>query len=503
MQFMRIQVKIEVTKPLLTGFFQNIKGKKMWVNFCYEKLGDLCYHCGIIGHLKKSCKSAKQSLLEQGTEGDAFGVWLRTEEGDFSIMRVGSQLHRIETPRKDFFYSYSNEELRIEEDEPALDTDRASIQAFTNNAPFTKPMAGIPTTASGALPHASHAQPDEGSSGQNRDIMKRSPDPRAPLKDVQEKSDTSPTHHLKEGISNSNSTLTEISRVTAEKPDDEPNPRAEKNIFTPRKEQQRSDKEPSCFRIGTFTRQEENQKKMTSVGHKKKARPKGLFICEAQQFILKESPAQEPQEENNEPKALPGDLQAQEAISPKPNEQISLFEFKGEPRPSTISCLGANILENQVIQNSPSPKIRLKKRAQASTLDPMEFNILAAMKQENIKSEGGDVLNALLSKLVFALFLPYLIFTHLGPSITLKNLTLWWFIPVNVLLSTAIGCIVGLLVAIICQPPPQYFLFTVIMTAYRNTDNLPLSIVTSVCHSQDNPFGPKFHVSGVAYVAFS
>ncbi|KAH7533882.1 hypothetical protein FEM48_Zijuj04G0178800 [Ziziphus jujuba var. spinosa] len=164
----------------------------------------------------------------------------------------------------------------------------------------------------------------------------------------------------------------------------------------------------------------------------------------------------------------------------------------------------------------------------------MEFNILAVMKQRDIKSEGGDVLNAvlpllkllslaviglliahpkiqlvpkatlkLLSKLVFALFLPCLIFTNLGPSITLKNLTLWWFIPVNILLSTTIGCILGLLVAIICRPPPQYYRFTVIMTTFGNTGNLPLSIVTSVCHSQDNPFGPKCHVSSVGYVAFS
>lgn len=52
----------------------------------------------------------------------------------------------------------------------------------------------------------------------------------------------------------------------------------------------------------------------------------------------------------------------------------------------------------------------------------------------------------LLSKLVFALFLPCAIFIQLGESITLKNFTLWWFIPVNVLISTAIGCVLGFLV---------------------------------------------------------
>lgn len=109
----------------------------------------------------------------------------------------------------------------------------------------------------------------------------------------------------------------------------------------------------------------------------------------------------------------------------------------------------------------------------------------------------------LLSKLVFALFLPCMIFIHLGETITLKNFTRWWFIPVNVILSTAIGCVLGFLVAKICRPPPEYFRFTIIMTAFGNTGNLPLSIVASVCHSSDNPFGPACHTTGTAYVSFA
>ncbi|KAI5684342.1 hypothetical protein M9H77_05570 [Catharanthus roseus] len=109
----------------------------------------------------------------------------------------------------------------------------------------------------------------------------------------------------------------------------------------------------------------------------------------------------------------------------------------------------------------------------------------------------------LLSKLVFALFLPCTIFIHLGESITAKNFILWWFIPVNVILSTAIGCVLGYLVAIICRPPPEFFRFTIIVTAFGNTGNLPLAIVGSVCHSNNNPFGPDCHRTGVAYVSFA
>ncbi|XP_021733142.1 protein PIN-LIKES 2-like [Chenopodium quinoa] len=109
----------------------------------------------------------------------------------------------------------------------------------------------------------------------------------------------------------------------------------------------------------------------------------------------------------------------------------------------------------------------------------------------------------LLSKLVFALFLPCLIFTHLGESITLENFIQWWFIPVNVVVSTLFGCLLGYVVVLICRPPPEFNRFTIIMTGFGNTGNLPLAIVSSVCHSSDNPFGPDCHRKGVAYVSFA
>ncbi|OIT37005.1 PREDICTED: protein PIN-LIKES 2-like [Nicotiana attenuata] len=109
----------------------------------------------------------------------------------------------------------------------------------------------------------------------------------------------------------------------------------------------------------------------------------------------------------------------------------------------------------------------------------------------------------LLSKLVFALFLPCLIFTHLGQSITLENFAHWWFVPVNVLLSTLVGFLLGVLVVIICRPPQEFTRFTIIFTAFGNTGNLPLAIVSSICHSADNPFGPDCKRNGVAYVSFA
>ncbi|KAJ0094731.1 hypothetical protein Patl1_15250 [Pistacia atlantica] len=109
----------------------------------------------------------------------------------------------------------------------------------------------------------------------------------------------------------------------------------------------------------------------------------------------------------------------------------------------------------------------------------------------------------LLSKLVFALFLPCLIFTELGESISLENIFSWWFIPVNVLVSTIFGFFLGCLVVIICRPPPEFNRFTIIMTAFGNSGNLSLAIVGSVCHTKDSPFGHGCHSKGVAYVSFA
>ncbi|KAI3825090.1 hypothetical protein L1987_06566 [Smallanthus sonchifolius] len=108
-----------------------------------------------------------------------------------------------------------------------------------------------------------------------------------------------------------------------------------------------------------------------------------------------------------------------------------------------------------------------------------------------------------LNKLVFVLFLPCLIFIDLGQSITLHSLFLWWFIPVNVIISMSLGFLLGVIVVYLCRPPPQFVRFTIIMTACGNTGNLPIAILGSLCHTHDNPFGPNCHQRGVAYVSIA
>ncbi|XBI71379.1 hypothetical protein VPH35_065618 [Triticum aestivum] len=110
----------------------------------------------------------------------------------------------------------------------------------------------------------------------------------------------------------------------------------------------------------------------------------------------------------------------------------------------------------------------------------------------------------LLNGLVFSLLLPCLIFTQLGRAITVQKVLDWWYIPLNIVVGTVSGSLVGLLVALIVQPPHPYFKFTVVHIAIGNNGNMPLVLIAALCRDPSNPFGDpeKCKQDGNAYVSF-
>ncbi|KAK9265652.1 hypothetical protein L1049_027327 [Liquidambar formosana] len=54
-QYLRIRVRLNVSKPLKRGSMLKLGGKMMWVSFKYERLPIFCYYCGILGHADKNC----------------------------------------------------------------------------------------------------------------------------------------------------------------------------------------------------------------------------------------------------------------------------------------------------------------------------------------------------------------------------------------------------------------------------------------------------------------
>lgn len=129
------------------------------------------------------------------------------------------------------------------------------------------------------------------------------------------------------------------------------------------------------------------------------------------------------------------------------------------------------------------------------------MGFLMASKYVNILPATG---RKLLNGLVFSLLLPCLIFSQLGRAVTLQKMVEWWFIPVNVILATISGSIIGLVVASIVRPPYPFFKFTIVQIGIGNIGNVPLVLIAALCRDKSNPFGDYDTCSqaGNAYISF-
>ncbi|GMY05180.1 hypothetical protein FCV25MIE_00419, partial [Fagus crenata] len=73
--------KIDIYSPLKPGIFLPRSGlPDLWIGLKYEKISDLCYRCGIIGHAEKECSNERVFLSNQhGVKFPAFGEWIRSD----------------------------------------------------------------------------------------------------------------------------------------------------------------------------------------------------------------------------------------------------------------------------------------------------------------------------------------------------------------------------------------------------------------------------------------
>ncbi|KAK4775901.1 hypothetical protein SAY87_023862 [Trapa incisa] len=163
--------------------------------------------------------------------------------------------------------------------------------------------------------------------------------------------------------------------------------------------------------------------------------------------------------------------------------------------------LSAVLLETQAGAESLSATIMIAVLPIAKVFTMCFLGFLMASKYVNILSAGG---RKLLNGLVFTLLLPCLIFSQLGQAITLQKMIQWWFIPVNVILATISGSIIGFVVASITHPPYPFFKFTIIHIAIGNIGNVPLVLIAALCRDPNNPFGDfeKCSTDGTAYISF-
>ncbi|KAL5823122.1 hypothetical protein ACOSQ4_021022 [Xanthoceras sorbifolium] len=88
-KFLRIKVRIDITKPLKRGIRMRLENFETLITALikYERLPDFCYGCGYIGHSVRECHNSevRKSIME-GVE-PKFGVWLRASPLDRSKSR--------------------------------------------------------------------------------------------------------------------------------------------------------------------------------------------------------------------------------------------------------------------------------------------------------------------------------------------------------------------------------------------------------------------------------
>lgn len=121
MKYMRIQVEVDLSKPLLTGFYRKIRSRDTWIHFAYERLAEFCYTCGRVGHGKVLCPFSQAP--NQSSDKSQYGPWLRAKAEDFIVDKDGNFLRRIKFPSEDsadMNFGNVNRATRLKED-PGID----------------------------------------------------------------------------------------------------------------------------------------------------------------------------------------------------------------------------------------------------------------------------------------------------------------------------------------------------------------------------------------------
>ncbi|PON94604.1 Zinc knuckle CX2CX4HX4C [Trema orientale] len=84
-KYLRFKVEMQATSPLFAGFFadnpRSKKASKFWVQIKYERLSDVCYKYGLLGHEHRSCIATSAATVTDlsGRTVALYGPWLKAK----------------------------------------------------------------------------------------------------------------------------------------------------------------------------------------------------------------------------------------------------------------------------------------------------------------------------------------------------------------------------------------------------------------------------------------
>ncbi|XP_052190709.1 protein PIN-LIKES 3-like [Diospyros lotus] len=123
--------------------------------------------------------------------------------------------------------------------------------------------------------------------------------------------------------------------------------------------------------------------------------------------------------------------------------------------------------------------------------------------------DGVDILGESarkhLNAVVFFVFNPALVGSNLARTFTLESLSLLWYMPLNVLITFAIGSVLGWVLIKITKVAQHLKGLVLGSCAAGNLGNMPLIIIPAICREKASPFGAAdiCQTYGLAYASLS
>ncbi|CAL1413719.1 unnamed protein product [Linum trigynum] len=152
-KFVRVFVQVDTSKPIPDGFYIRHQQKRTWIEFKYEKLYSLCYHCGGIEHTRLECdlRRISEENGDQPPMVQRWGPWTRASSPLFSPRTIQQQEVEAVVVTDAASTSESPGGSRVQS--PANTMNRAIFAQ-----PQMVPQSLVTTPAIHQSPHSSFAQ---------------------------------------------------------------------------------------------------------------------------------------------------------------------------------------------------------------------------------------------------------------------------------------------------------------------------------------------------------